>query len=297
MIRNAIRNQVLKTLDTIISTGVGPSWKAMSSTVEELRPKIEPTIREMVEPIGKAEGEVVDKIKDGCMSIINPILQEHVTPHLSKIVACLTSPMTDAFDESFKLFEAKVDSFEVKATRDDSKKHFKEKGFHWYARSWEVYSVTRKADIMYDPLWALNVIFPDIYPWTLIWVAHDTLRGKMDNALYTYEFHILKALEEDEKIGADAEAAKALCAKIKAQVFEDYKTDARLATVLYYSDIMKRLVMPPLNALVIPACKEILTPLAEAIPEPLRQFIDIFQMFDDVVNGIVDGCIQTIVSS
>jgi len=297
MIRNAVRNQVLKTLDTIISTGVAPAWKAMATTVEELRPKIEPTIREMVDPIGKAEGELVEKIKDGCMSIINPILQEHVTPHLSKIVACLTAPMNDGSETSYQLFEAKINEVEFIGNKDDALKAFHSKGLNWYSRSWDMYKATEKANVMYEPLWALNVIFPDIYPWSLIWDAHDDVRHLMDNALYTFEVHVCKSLEEDEKAAADAEASKALIARVKAKVMEDYRVDGRCATTLYYGRIIKKIVMPPFNGLVIPACKEILSPLAEAIPEPLRQFIDIFQLLDDVLNGIIDGCIETVVSA
>jgi hypothetical protein len=35
----------------------------MASTVEALRPKIEPTIKELVDPIAKAEDEITEKIK------------------------------------------------------------------------------------------------------------------------------------------------------------------------------------------------------------------------------------------
>lgn len=35
----------------------------MSTAVEEIRPKIEPTIKELVDPIGKAEGELINKLK------------------------------------------------------------------------------------------------------------------------------------------------------------------------------------------------------------------------------------------
>ena len=112
----------------------------MEKAVEELRPKIEPTIKDMVGPIFKAEAELIEKMKQGnydnhrsylprfrkkfhvdwciflwydffleiswiflwkflvgAMSIIEPLLQQHVVPHLGKVVACIKSPVSKFF--------------------------------------------------------------------------------------------------------------------------------------------------------------------------------------------------------
>jgi len=285
-VRNMIRNQVLKTLDTIVSAGVGPAWKAMSAAVEELRPKIEPKIKELVDPIGKAEGEILQKITDAAMSIINPLLQEHVTPHLSKIMEVIRSPMTEGYEESFKIFEKKVGEYKPPATKDELKASFKD--LDYVPRSWDMYAATDKTNVMYDPLWALHVVFTDIYPWSLIWRAHDELRTRMDNAVYTFE----ERLQKDEA----ATPADAL-EKVKGSVLTDYKTDAKAATVQYYAGILKTIVMPPFNGLVIPACKAILEPLNSAIPDPMKEFIDINKMFDELINKIIDESIATVVSA
>jgi hypothetical protein len=288
-VRNAVRNQVLKAIDKMVLAGVTPAWKVMSTTVEELRPKIEPKIKEVVEPIGKAKLEVMNKIKDGCMSIITPLLKEKVVPHLSKVVACIQSPMTEAFDESYRLFDQEViGKFEPKGTVDENKKEFHH--LDYFPHSWKFYDVTRKADVMYDPLWALNVIFDGIYPWSLIWTAHDTIRGKMDNAIYTYEQKLLEAQGKEEK------DMKGCSDKLRALVLEDFKHDGNLARVIYYRDIIKEIVMPPFNKVVFPAVETILEPLNSAIPEPLQQFLDINEMFQRIVEGIIDDSIAVVLS-
>lgn len=272
-IRNAVRTQVIKALDTLVMAGVTPAWKAMSSTVESLRPQIEPKIKELVDPIGKAEAELVEQIKNAAMSVINPLLEQHVTPHLSKIMEIIQSPMTEAYDESYKMFEEHVNKVDVKGPRDDLIKSFKT--LDYVPRSWEMYHATRKIDILYDPLWALNVIFTDIYPWGLIYRGHDEIRTTMDNAMYTYEQKVLKASE-----GNDAALTNELRDTSRAQTLEEYKFDGKLRTIQWYCEIMKTIVMPPFNGVVIPACKTIITPIADAIPEPMKQFIDIEQLFD-----------------
>jgi len=115
----------------------------------------------------------------------------------------------------------------------------------------------------------------------------------MDNASYTFEQRLLKAIEE----GADPNSVKD---KLKAEVLEDYKTDANKIAVLYYADILKKIVMPPFNKLVVPACKEALEPLQDLIPDVLKNpvpLINVYKLFDEVLDQIISGAINTILSS
>jgi len=291
-IRNLIRNKVLSALDTMVSAAVAPAWKAMSQVVEELRPKLEPTIAELVDPIGKAEGELINKLKEGAMSIINPILEEHVTPHLAKIMEAMQKPMKDAYDESVKYWEENVAKFEIKGPKADLDKNFGE--IDRLYNSWESYNIAHKIDVMYEPLWALHIIFSDIYPWGLIYQGHQDIRGTIDDAVYTFEVAVKKEAEENEACLGDA---KALNDKIRALVLPDYQEDAKTRTMLWYHKSIKAIIMPPFNALVIPACKAIISPIADAIPEAMKAFVDPNRLFDELINGIIDESIETVIRS
>ena len=164
---------------------------------------------------------------------------------------------------------------------------------------------------MYEPLWALHTIFEDIYPWSLIWKSHDVIRSKMDNAIYTWEQKLVQQLEGNSisrqnfpflLFSKDAEPQsetdkKTLVEKTKTMVLLDYRADASKATMLYYHDILKTIIMPPFEKLVIPACKTIIEPISELIPEPLKQFLDPNKMFEELINGIVDDSIETVLNS
>jgi hypothetical protein len=231
----------------------------------------------------------MNKIKDGVMSVITPLLQDKVVPHLSKVVAAIQSPMTDAFDESYRLFDQEVvGKYEPKGTVDENKKGFRD--LDYFPHSWKFYDVTRKTDVMYEPLWALNLVFDGIYPWSLIWTAHDTLRSKLDNAIYTYEQKLLEAQGGEEK------DMKGCSDKLRAVVLEDFKHDGNLARVIYYREIIKEIVMPPFNKVVFPAVEMILEPLNSAIPEPMQQFLDINEMFQQIVVSVIDESIDTVLS-
>jgi len=55
--------------------------------------------------------------------------------------------------------------------------------------------------------------------------------------------------------------------------------------------------MPFFNKLVLPACKEIIDPLSDIIPDPMKQFIDPNDMFDKLVNGIIDDSLKIILEA
>jgi len=297
IIRNKIRNQVEKTIDTFVSAGVNPAWKAMEGVVKELRPKVEPKIAELADPLGKLKGEIIDKMKNGVLGIINPMLVEHVIPHLSKIVAIIKSPFYECFDECYKMYEHETAEFKKEhGNLADTKKGFKH--LDHVSRYWNMYPATNKLDVMYEPLWLLREIFTEIRPWSLIWNAQDDVRTMMDNAMYTFENAIEKALETDgEKLKADANAAGELIEVSRTKTLEDYKNDANIRMNQFYMTIMKAIVMPPFNALVMPACKAVLEPLNDLIPDPMKQFVDILEMFDQLVNGIIEGAIQRVLDS
>jgi len=276
----------LKVLDKTILAAVTPAWKVMSTAVETLRPKIEEKLKAGLDPVFKLQGEITDKMQAACMSIIDPLLKEHVVPHLAKIVAVIKSPMTEGFDVTYHLFEERINKFEFKGGKEDAKKEFRE--LDYFPWSYQMWSAYEKVDPMYDPLWALNVVFPDIYPWDLIWKARDKLRGKMDNAMYTFE----KRLEE--KLEEEAKDPRGLIDEIKKGVLADYHEDGKKASVKYYREILKHIIMPPFQNKVFPACEGVITPLTSVIPDTLAEIIDIDGMFEDFVTGIIDQSIDTV---
>lgn len=286
VVRNVLRNQVQKVIDSMVMAAVKPAWAGMAKAVQELRPKIEPKIRELTEPIFKAEDQLMEAIKNAVMSVLDPILKEHVSPHISNIVAVLKSPMIEAFDECFRIFDERIEKWEP---QDDLKRSFRE--LDWFPRSyWDMRAATDKTETMYEPLWALRLIFPDIYPWSLIWESHDKLRHHTDCAVYTWE----EALQAPEYSGKHE---KKIALAVKNEVVPKFKHDADIATTNYFCHIVKLIVMPPFEALVHPAAKLIIDPIADQIPEPLREFLDIKQMFEDVYHSIVDASIATVVNS
>jgi hypothetical protein len=285
IIRSKIREQVIKFIDSLVSAAVTPAWAAMSKTVEELRPKLEPTIAKAVDPLAKQKAELLEKIKEACLSIINPIVDQHVLPHLTQILEIIKSPVVNGYEAATGLLEEQLKKAAEKFKPEEPTAGFKELD-QWSRWSWwEARPATEKFEVMYEPLWALNLIFPDITPWSSIYNGQDQLRKLLDNAIWTYQVEINKAVEE--KNSNPTEAAKAV-------VMERWHSDVKIATFLFYLKIFKDIIMPAFNKLVIPACKVPLDPIAGLIPDTFKQLIDIYDMLDKLVNGIIDDTIKNI---
>jgi len=277
-VRNKMRNFTLATIDSMISGAVKPGWSAMRKAVEALRPIAEPKIRELTEPIFKAENEIVGKMRESVMSVLEPLLKEHVTPHLGKIIGIIKSPMREAYGDAINLFDEKISKW---TPNGDYEKSFRD--LDYFSRSyWQLHPALKKVDEMYEPLWLLREIFTDIWPWSLIWKGHDSVYKHVDNAVYTWEQAMLKEKRDD------------LAEPIKRDVIIKYRHDTDIAVMRYYAKILKLIILPPFEAAVHPVTKHIIEPLANSIPEPLREFIDIKQMFEDLYKGIVSDSINVV---
>jgi len=262
----------------------------MSTAVEELRPKIEPTIKTLIDPLGSAKQEIHDKIKGAVMSALEPLLEKNVNPHVGKIVEIIKSPVVNAYEEAAKIFEHGVKEFAETADLKDPSAGFRK--LDWVARSWwTMRPATEKLDVMYEPLWLLREIFTDIYPWSLIWNAQDEIRQTTDNAIYTFETKLRTILEKEP------EAGKGAIETALKETLPQFHHDAEINTTILYLTILKAIIMPPFNAVANPATKALLDPLDSAIPDAMKQFIDIGDEFQKLLEGIIDECIKVVLRS
>jgi len=277
-VRSKMRDTALKFIDGVVSAAVTPAWTAMKKAVDELRPKIEPTLSQLVEPLGKQKEQLLEKMKDACMSVIKPALEEHVVPKLSKIMEVIKSPVVDGYSELKTILNEQFNTFDHSNIEGSVKKIDQWSRWSW----WEARKATDHFSLMYDPLWALNIFFPDIYPWSTIWNGQDQLRKILDNAVYTYGHHVKSKTHESPTATLTA-------------VVADYDADAKTATTEYYLKIFKDIIMPFFNKIVLPLVKTILDPLNDVIPDAMKQLIDPYELFDKFENKVIDESLKVII--
>jgi len=287
IIRNTVRNSALKVIDSMVSAAVNPAWAAMSKTTDEIRPKLEPVIKGLIDPMSVAKEEIRGKIKDAIMSVLEPLIDKHVNPHLSKIMDILKSPVKSSYDEAWSIVQTNVKQYGETADLKEPSGGFKK--LDWVARSyWTMQPATSKLDVMYEPLWLLREIFTDIFPWSLIWNSQDEIRQISDDAIYTFQVRLKEAIEKEP--GAD----KAVIDQTLSQVQALYEEDSNYLAMKVWRTILKAIIMPPLEAIANPAVKALLDPLDSAIPDAMKEFISIADEFSILLNDIVDSSVDAV---
>jgi len=137
---------------------------------------------------------------------------------------------------------------------------------------------------MHDPLWALALFFPDIYPWGSIYHGQNQLRKVLDSAVYTYQVDI-------ENITANKSGNPIDSAALMVR----YEQDAETATTLFYLKIFQDIIRPFFNKIVIPLVRPIIDPLADVIPDAMKTLIDPWELFERFMNKLIDECLTTVI--
>lgn len=130
--------------------------------------------------------------------------------------------MADGFAEAIVLFDDKIAKFEPRSGTPLDKSF---SDLDWFPRSyWQMKSATLKTEEMIEGLRDLEVIFKDIWPWSLCYHAQTALRDVTDSAVYTWEQALLKHCE------GGASPDRDVMDKIKKEVVKQFEADADLAT-------------------------------------------------------------------
>jgi len=113
----------------------------------------------------------------------------------------------------------------------------------------------------------------------------------MDNAIFTFEKRLVEKLDGEEK-----KDPKSLIDELKKGVLADYQEDGKKATIIYYREIIKTIVMPPFQNKVFPLCETLLAPINDSIPETFADILDLNGMFEDILTGIIESSIDTVLA-
>jgi hypothetical protein len=143
IVRSKVRDTVLKTLNTSVSAACTPAWKACEEAIKVLRGKVDPVIHDNIGDVVSQEDSIAAKIKEGAMDIINPILSEHVTPHLTKIAEIAKSPVVEAFDKAIEIFVAETSKLDIKgSTKEEVLRSLYP--LSWYTWGWVLWPAIEK---------------------------------------------------------------------------------------------------------------------------------------------------------
>lgn len=271
IIRSKIRNGFQSSTYSMVSGAVGPMWKGLYEGVQKARPTLEEQLPKVMGPIGEAMGDLKKKISEEVTSASKETMDDKVVPHLSEPLNNLMEPITTAFKIIMEAFDEALEKAKPNY-KTDEKRLYLVKHHSW---TWKIWDAQRSVDGIYDLLWVLDKVFSGISPWGIIGRCNRRLRKHLRNALYTFE----TKLEDAGGVEHWDEVHK----EVKALLHEDCRT----GVVSLMARIPYEAVKPMWTELVVTNCRKLVAPLANAVPEAVKTFIDINEMLEDVLYEIL----------
>jgi len=284
IIRNQISKKIQSAIDTAVGAAVKPAWTAMAKAAEELKPVIEPVLKDVGTALGETENKIKQAIKDAILPIVNPPMDEHVKPHVEKILGLLKDPMETAFAGSIEVWEKMSSDYEKEVKKD--KEGFKSYTYPVNKPLYYTWTAKDQLQECYDPLWLLNIIFPQIWPWSVIYEGKRHIDKGIDSACWSYYNRM------NEKFEGDETAVDKHHTEIRGEISTQLKEDAKIWKMLWYNKALKLIIMPALMKIINPLTSAALTPIESMIPDPMKQLLNIKSLFDEIINELVDGIIN-----
>lgn len=283
-IRNQITKRIQATIDTSVMLAVKPAWTAMAKAAEQLRPVIKPQLDKVGATLGETEEKIKATIKEAVLPIVNPVMDEHVKPHVQKILDLIRVPMQEAFNGSIDIWMSMSLDY-IKEVKKD-KEGFMNYTYPINRPLWHTWRAKDALDQCYDPLYLLNVVFPQIWPSSVIYEGKRHIDRAIDSACYSYYNRMLALLEKDPN------AVDNHNEQLRAQILEQLREDSKLWSMIWYNKALKLIIMPALDKVLTPLVDKVLSPIDEKVPEAMKKIIDIRSLFKEIVNELVDGIIN-----
>ncbi|KAN0055713.1 hypothetical protein ACTA71_011596 [Dictyostelium dimigraforme] len=275
-IRNYLRNKMMTVIEGMVSSAVAPAWAGLDKTVGELRPTIEPRIKNQVDPIAQAQNSIVNKMRESMMSQIKPAMEEHVNKHLKKIIGEIRTPIENGFDESLKIWNEKTNAYNGNGSTESFS------SYRSYPSSyWTMYPAKDKISPLYNIIDQYRPIFKD---YSSYYVCYD-IKEAINNMAYDGSYTLEKTVTQDQVDVASA----------KNQTHSKYQHDVILGTNMQMKFVVREMVKPTLCKIINPLTKPLLSSLSSAIPSAIGDFIDINELYNQLIDDILGDSTQVVI--
>ena len=271
-VRQKIRNTFLSTIFSTVSGAVKPFWSGLYDTIKgTARPQAEEALKPLSSELATNTTTLKTKITEAVNDAAKDVMSEKVEPKLGQAMENLFSPVNDAFQIIVGVYDDIIGSAKTDYKTDEKRLGLVRK-HSWSSKRWDAEYKLRD---MYDLLWALGLIFDEIWPWSIINRGSRRLGKNLKNALFTFETRLEEAGGVEHWDTVAAEVRTLLVA------------DCQRSVSTFGARILIMAVLPMWEKLVIQPCKKLVAPIASLIPEPVKLFIDVNDLLVDVLYSML----------
>ncbi|KAJ7370918.1 hypothetical protein OS493_028992 [Desmophyllum pertusum] len=296
--KQKIREQVVKTLDSLVMAMVIPSWKGMQESSQQLKAVLEPTIKDKKDELAAVQRKVMWDLSELLKSTMEKVLQD--MEEMLKEIADLLKPKVlwkQGLAELRKIFIKKVDEVIEKA-----------KNTNEIEASLQAFFLTldkapRSLSVLYDALVCIRVAstvrekfderINKLNGHLVTDIGSDKLTELLDSAVFTFEERFNEGISgTDAK--ANGETAADVMKVVKEEVLLKYDEDQKIVLEQYLMESMLCMLVPHTHSLTDQVCKPMIKPVEQSIPDPLRQAISLSDKYDTYVETSIRETIKKV---
>lgn len=299
-----VRKQVQGVLDQTVGAAVGAAWRAVSSAIESQKPMIKKKANDTIGLLLDKEKELIQSVQDALLAKLNPVVEAAAAPIVGRVAGIFFQPIFAAYREAVSIFTkemtATVGKVSSASSVDDAQQawsaglyNFNRETYWWWGQLEPSFRQIRYLT-QYNPAtsaagFRLELPLDDILRMldgVELWQVERRLEESI-RELSRWAVHTLRAAAE-----ADPAADKAA---LLAATAASFIHDAKVRAVEDMLWLFKSVLLPPIQKNFLPTVSEVLAPIKALIPEALEILIDLDEIVENILVGVVEGAILTMI--
>jgi len=272
--KNTVLGAVDKTIGGIVGVAVEAGWKVSSAAMEAVTAPLTAGIEGALAPLQTAEAALNETVTGMCDAFIAPAMAKGVET-LGPLIEMLTAPVSAGYVQAATLWSELAKQVRDEANKDASGLQSALRGAYWSCWSRGFSTI----EPLKDALRALKGF--DDFP---LWEIYDQLY----NQLFILTRKGLATMAQAIEGGATPDEAYA---STLAKVLNDTK----LFVVDTMKAILSGIIKPKFESEVKPLCLEPTAPLDEQIPGPVKEFVTVAGIVENLLDNVLDTAISAVV--
>jgi hypothetical protein len=285
-LKNKIISTIKKSVQGAIRAAVSAGWTACNEASQKIKDPVSEQVKNAIAPVLEAESNLKSQMVDQTGGIVDPAIQKF-SEKLAPIVEVLVNNVSAAYIGAVREWINKLPEHNQEVADGQS--------VYWVSRN------------MYWECWGQTGTMAPVYENSAAMIANPALEvvGQINedydadkiafNMIGSIQTLLRKAIHYwyTEARGSDAPTASE---SVKNKLIHD----AGLEISTFFEDTFGGLIGGPIDDEVLPAVEDILAPMEEQVPEPVKEIVnpkDTFvgaleEMRDNAISAMIDPHLQ-----
>ncbi|XP_029214232.2 PH domain-containing protein DDB_G0267786-like [Acropora millepora] len=286
IIKQKVKEQVVKTLDSLVMAMVIPSWKAMQESSQQMKGVLETAIKDKKDELIAAQRKVMWDLSELLKTSMEKVMSDMVDM-IKEIVGLLKPKMEQGLVELKNIFIKNVNKIIEEAKNNNEiesalKSYFKKLDYVPRSGLYDAVNCTAHA----SDLRKYDERIKKLNEYVVVDVARDKLAEFIDSAVYTFEERFKELVPSTDGM-TNGQTTATLMEQAREEVLMKYDEDQNIVMDEYLLEALMCMLVPHTHSLTDEVCKPLIKSVEQSIPTPLKQAISLGDKYDTYVETCI----------